>query len=79
MYNRVEDFLKDDAFVKCILEEETDQYSVLFNERAESHLALEEAKQVLLAAEAIETDFSALECQQLKSRIFETLGLTTRC
>lgn len=77
-YNRVEDFLWDDGFVKAVLCHSLLSSSYLEKlkvENAHSFKIMNEASRVLLAKN---TDVQALqedECLCLKQRIFNTLGL----
>ena len=75
MYSKVEDFLKDDDFIKFVLDaapETASRWSKFLGEHAELLEVFEEAKKVLLASEEVIT---SLEKCELKQRIFITLKI----
>ncbi|MCD7926723.1 hypothetical protein [Bacteroidaceae bacterium] len=81
VYNRVEDFLKDDDFIKYVLDaapETASHWEELLEEHTEQLKVFEEAKMVLLASENMEYMMSPSEQGELKQRIFATLNIEDR-
>ena len=79
MYNKVEDYLKDDAFIMYVLGDESAFKAEFINENIKSKQAFEEAKSILLASGDVIVDFDRSESEQLKHRIFDTLDLNIKC
>ena len=75
MYNKVEDYLKDDAFIMYVLGDESAFKAEFINENIKSKQAFEEAKSILLASGAVIVSFYLSHSQQLKHLIFATLFL----
>lgn len=74
--NTLEDFLKDDSFIRYVLGESMEDESAwkTFCKRCpESEEIFEEAKSVLLAPLDVDAGISLSEKQELKDRIFESL------
>lgn len=78
VYNRVEDFLMDDEFIRAILCHFPYSESY-WEERREMNkdcsVAYEKARQILLAENPTVTVLTEDECLRLKERIFMTLGM----
>lgn len=80
VYNKVEDFLKDDEFIQYVLTEAPEQplpWEALLKERPELLKVFEEAKSVLLAPEDIEVEMTLFEKDALKQSIFADLEIGT--
>lgn len=78
VYSKVEDFLKDDDFIKYVLgdaPETAARWEELIREHAELLEVLEEAKEVLLAPVELMDVMEPSEEKELKHRIFATLEL----
>lgn len=78
VYSKVEDFLKDDNFIKYVLNDAPEMaahWSSLLQEHAELLKAFEEAKKVLLAVEGAMEVMTPSEEKELKQRIFTTLEI----
>ena len=78
VYSKVEDFLKDDDFIKYVLDaapETASHWSKLLKEHAELLKVFEEAKSVLVASEEIMEVMTPSEERVLKHRIFTTLEI----
>ncbi len=74
MYNKIEDYLKDDDFIKYILGE-SNEWDYASKETIDNISLYDEAKQIILAPADIDTDLSSKECEELKMQIFSMLGL----
>ncbi len=78
VYNRVEDFLMDDEFIRAVL-----CHSPLSESYWEERKGMnkdcsalyEEARQILLAENPVITVLTEDECVRLKERIYVTLGI----
>ena len=80
VYNKVEDFLKDDEFIQYVLAEAPEQalpWEALLKEHPELLKIFEEAKSVLLAPEDIEVEMTLFEKDALKQSIFADLEIGT--
>ena len=78
VYSKVEDFLKDDDFIKYVLDvapETASHWSKLLKEHAELLKVFEEAKSVLVVSEEIMEVMTPSEEKVLKHRIFTTLEI----
>lgn len=78
MYNKVEDFLKDDQFIKYVLNEAPESalyWKEILGEHSELLKVFEEAKFILLAPEDVKIDLESSEKDELKQRIFATLEI----
>ncbi len=75
MYNKLEDYLTDDAFIKYVLDGEANQWQNLSNEDIRYKQIYNEAIQILLASESVEVCLNNSECSELKDRIFGSLAL----
>lgn len=78
VYSKVEDFLKDDEFIKYVLDaapESASRWSELLRERAELLKVFKEAETVLLASEEKGKEMTLKEKIELKQRIFTTLNI----
>ena len=76
VYSKVEDFLKDDDFIKYVLDdapETASRWSKLLKEHAELLEVFEEAGKILMASE--EEVITSIEKWELKQRIFTTLKI----
>ena len=74
MYNKIEDYLKDDDFIKYILGE-SKEWDCASKETRDNISLYDEAKQILLAPAEVEMQLSSEEADELKLRILSTLGL----
>lgn len=78
IYSKVEDFLKDDAFIKYVLDDAPD---AVFNENSflQEHAGLltvfQEAKTVLLSMAEDEPELEIVEREKLKHRIITSLEI----
>lgn len=78
VYSKVEDFLKDDGFIKYVLDdapESASHWSELWKGHAELLNVFKEAKSVILDPEEIEEGMTLMEKRKLKQRIFTTLNI----
>lgn len=78
VYSKVEDFLKDDEFIKYVLDaapESASHWSELLKGRAELLKVFREARSVILDLEEIEEGMTLMEKRKLKQRIFTTLNI----
>lgn len=78
VYSKVEDFLKDDDFIKYVLDaapKTASPWSKLLKEHAELLKVFEKAKEVLLASEEMMEVMTPSEERKLKHRIFTTLEI----
>ena len=78
VYSRVEDFLKDDGFIKHVLgaaPETAFHWRELLKEHTELLKVFEKAKKVLLASEEAMEVMAPSEEKELKHRIFTTLEI----
>lgn len=78
VYNKVEDFLKDDDFIKYVLDvapESASFWEKLLKGHAELLKVFEEAKSVILASGDMEERMSPFEKNELKQRVFTTLEI----
>ena len=73
MYNNVEDYLKDENFIKFILGDTTHNWNETLPKQAECLKAYDEARQILLASEDVDTEFTLQEKDELKKQIFNLL------
>ena len=79
MYNKVEDFLKDDDFIRYVLDaapENTSVWEEFLRGHAELLEVFEEAKEILLASEDVTDTMSLSDKRELKQRIFTTLEIS---
>lgn len=77
VYSKVEDFLKDDEFIKYVLDaapESASRWSELWKGHAELLNIFKEARSVILDSEEIE-EMTLMEKRDLKQRIFTTLNI----
>lgn len=77
VYSKVEDFLKDDEFIKYVLDdapESASHWSELWKGHAELLNIFKEARSVILDSEEIE-EMTLMEKRDLKQRIFTTLNI----
>ena len=75
MYSKVEDFLKDDDFIKYVLDDAPESafhWDKLLKEHAELLKVFEEAKNVLLVSDEAMEVMTLSEERKLKHRIFTT-------
>lgn len=80
VFYKVEDFLKDDEFIKYVLTEAPGQilyWETLLMEHPELRKVFEEAKAILLAPEDIEVEMTQFEKDALKRSIFADLEIET--
>lgn len=73
MYSKVEDFLKDDDFIKYVLDDAPEMafhWDKLLKEHAELLKVFEEAKNVLLVSDEAMEVMTLSEERKLKHRIF---------
>ena len=78
VYSKVEDFLKDDDFIKYVLDvapETASHWRELLKEHTEQLKVFEEAKKVLLVSEETMEGMAPSEEKELKHRIFTTLEI----
>ena len=78
MLNKVEDFLRDDDFIRFVLNGISDAESkdeVLGKEHSEIQVISDEAKAILLSSSNVESGLSLLEINELKRRIFDSVGI----
>ncbi len=78
MYSKVEDFLKDDDFIKYVLDDAPESafhWNKLLKEHAELLKVFEEAKNVLLVSDEAMEVMTLSEERKLKHRIFTTLEI----
>ena len=78
MYSKVEDFLKDDDFIKYVLDDAPESafhWDKLLKEHAELLKVFEEAKNVLLVSDNMKQAMLEYEKSELKQRIFTTLEI----
>lgn len=78
VYNRVEDFLKDDKFIRAVLCHSSlsaDYLRKLKEENEGCAESYEEAMQILLAEKVDRPILTDEECRELKIRIFKTLAI----
>ena len=78
MYSKVEDFLKDDDFIKYVLDDAPESafhWDKLLKEHAELLKVFEEAKNVLLVSDEAMEVMTLSEERKLKHRIFTTLEI----
>lgn len=78
VYSKVEDFLKDDEFIKYVLDaapKSASHWSELLKGRAELLKVFREARSVILELEEIEEEMTLMEKRKLKQRIFTTLNI----
>lgn len=78
VYSKVEDFLKDDEFIKYVLDaapELASRWSELLKGHAELLKVFKEARSVILASEETEEKMTLVEERKLKQRIFTTLNI----
>lgn len=78
VYSKVEDFLKDDEFIKYVLDaapKSASRWSELLRERAELLKIFKEARSFLLSSEEIKEGMTLAEKRKLKQRIFTTLNI----
>ena len=78
MYSKVEDFLKDDDFIKYVLDDAPESafhWDKLLKEHAELLKVFEEAKNVLLVSDETMEVMTLSEERKLKHRIFTTLEI----
>lgn len=78
VYKRVEDFLKDDKFIKYVLDaapEIASYWKKFLEEHTELLTVFEEARSMLLASEKRMQTLSPFEVEELKQRIFITLKI----
>ncbi|RHC25866.1 hypothetical protein DW857_01725 [Phocaeicola vulgatus] len=78
MYSKVEDFLKDDDFIKYVLDDAPEMafhWDKLLKEHAELLKVFEEAKNVLLVSDETMEVMTLSEERKLKHRIFTTLKI----
>jgi len=78
MYSKVEDFLKDDDFIKYVLDDAPEMafhWDKLLKEHAELLKVFEEAKNVLLVSDNMKQAMLEYEKSELKQRIFTTLEI----
>lgn len=78
VYSKVEDFLKDDEFIKYVLDaapELASRWSELLKGHAELLKVFREARSVILDLEEIEEGMTLMEKRKLKQRIFTTLNI----
>lgn len=77
VYSKVEDFLKDDEFIKYVLDaapESASRWSELWKGHAELLNIFKEARSVILDSEEKE-EMTLMEKRDLKQRIFTTLNI----
>ena len=78
VYSKVEDFLKDDDFIKYVLDDAPESafhWDKLLKEHAELLKVFEEAKNVLLVSDNMKQAMLEYEKSELKQRIFTTLEI----
>ena len=78
VYSKVEDFLKDDDFIKYVLDDAPESafhWDKLLKEHAELLKVFEEAKNVLLVSDEAMEVMTLSEERKLKHRIFTTLEI----
>lgn len=78
VYSKVEDFLKDDDFIKYVLDDAPEMafhWDKLLKEHAELLKVFEEAKNVLLVSDNMKQAMLEYEKSELKQRIFTTLEI----
>lgn len=81
VYSKVEDFLKDDDFIKYVLDDAPEMafyWDKLLKEHAELLKVFEEAKDALLASDETAEVMTLSEERKLKQRIFTTLEINNR-
>ncbi len=75
MYNKLEDYLTDDTFIKYVLDGEANKWQELSLGNIQYRDIYDEAIQILLASESVEVCLNNSECNELKNRIFDSLAL----
>lgn len=78
MLSKVEDFLKDDDFIRLVLDGKSEMISdrkAFEKNNPEIHAISDEAEAVLLSSPDIESGLSLSEIKELKQRIFTSIGL----
>lgn len=78
VYSKVEDFLKDDDFIKYVLDDAPEMafhWDKLLKGHAELLKVFEEAKNVLLVSDNMKQAMLEYEKSELKQRIFTTLEI----
>lgn len=81
VYSKVEDFLKDDDFIKYVLDDAPESafhWDKLLKEHAELLKVFEEAKNVLLVSDEAMEVMTLSEERKLKHRIFTTLEINNQ-
>ena len=80
MLNTVEDFLKDDSFIRYVLDrskEKDSDWDIYYEKHPENRDAFEEAKAVLLAPSDIDSGLFLSEKEDLKNWILESIEVKT--
>ena len=80
MLNTVEDFLKDDSFIRYVLDgskEKDSDWDIYYEKHPEDRDTFEEAKAVLLAPSDIDSGLLLSEKVDLKNWILESIEVKT--
>lgn len=80
MLNTVEDFLKDDSFIRYALDgskKKDSDWDIYYEKHPENRDAFEEAKAVLLAPSDIDSGLLLSEKEDLKNWILESIEVKT--